>query len=152
MKNTSPSAVYVMEMDGRIKVGRAADPHRRRATLRSSAPSEINLLFATGIRDDGSLVESVAHKLLSAKRLQGEWFGVTAAEAIAAVNDAVLLVDAGLAETHPTSIRLSEDDKAELKLLAEAENRSVTNYIETLIKVHLAEKGRKVVGLRRHSK
>jgi predicted DNA-binding protein len=57
-----------------------------------------------------------------------------------------------MTKTHPTSIRLSDEDKAELKLLAEAENRSVTNYIETLIKAHLAEKGRKVVGLRRHSK
>lgn len=57
-----------------------------------------------------------------------------------------------MTKTHPTSIRLSEDDKAELKLLAEAENRSVTNYIETMIKAHLAEKRAKVVSLRRHSK
>lgn len=52
-------------------------------------------------------------------------------------------------KTHPTSIRLSDADKAELKRLADEENRSVTNYIETLIKAHLTDKRSKVVELRR---
>ena len=55
-------------------------------------------------------------------------------------------------KTHPTSIRLSDEDKAELKQLADEENRSVTNYIETLIKSHLAEKRPKVVDLARRRK
>jgi hypothetical protein len=50
-------------------------------------------LIAVKPRHDARLVEKVAHSLLQAKRIAGEWFDITAAEAIAAVEHAVSLVE-----------------------------------------------------------
>ena len=38
------------------------------------------------------------------------------------------------------SVRLSEEEGEKLKEYAEAENRSVSNYLETLVKEHIKQK------------
>lgn len=47
-------------------------------------------------------------------------------------------------KTLPFSMRLDPEIKAQLQKLAEKQNRSLTNYIETLLRQHVeAEKKRK---------
>jgi hypothetical protein len=55
----------------------------------------LHLEHASEVRPDGSLVETTAHRLLQAKRLGGDWFDVTPEEAIAAVKEAIRLVESG---------------------------------------------------------
>lgn len=45
-----------------------------------------------------------------------------------------------MAKTGCISLRLSEETKSQLKALADADNRTITNYIETLIKEKIEEK------------
>jgi predicted transcriptional regulator len=48
-----------------------------------------------------------------------------------------------MAKTAPFSMRLEEDLKETLQHLADADNRSLTNYIETVLRQHVAETERK---------
>ena len=41
--------------------------------------------------------------------------------------------------TKPFSMRFDEELKLELQRLANAENRSLTNYVETILRKHVAE-------------
>lgn len=45
-----------------------------------------------------------------------------------------------MSKTSPLSMRLDPDVKAALKRLAEKDNRTLTNYVETLIRQHVREK------------
>jgi hypothetical protein len=47
-----------------------------------------------------------------------------------------------MAKTAPFSMRLDEDLKAALQKMADEDNRSLTNYIETLLRQHVADRKR----------
>jgi hypothetical protein len=94
MRNCKSAKVYVIACEGRVKIGRSANPEMRRRGLQSSTPALLTLVHVTDERDDSSYVETTAHHLLAAKRLAGEWFDVTQEEAIAAVREAMALIDA----------------------------------------------------------
>ena len=53
------------------------------------------------------------------------------------------LMDHGpLNRTQPFSMRFDEELKRELQKFADAENRSLTNYVETVLRNHVAERKR----------
>lgn len=45
--------------------------------------------------------------------------------------------------TLPFSMRLDPDLKAELQRLADADNRSLTNYVETVLRQHVEQRGKR---------
>lgn len=94
MRNAKSASVYVMASAGRAKIGRSATPEARRNVLWRSGAPDIRIVLTTPLRDDASYVEAAAHRLLEGKRLDGEWFGVTEAEAIAAVHAAIVAIEA----------------------------------------------------------
>jgi antitoxin ChpS len=105
----SRAHVYIVaEWDGPRKIGISDKPADRMLALRAGrAPLSI---IATYPREggDAALVEQVAHWLLREKSLGGEWFDVGDAEAVAAVGEAIALVDSGdwpMALKHTTNLR-----------------------------------------------
>ena len=121
MSRATPRFVYVASSDsGPHKIGVSDRPLDRMkqlwfASRGDGQPSAVELI-AVKPRCDGSakLVEKVAHSLLRAKQIEGEWFDVTAAEAIAGVEHAVHLVETGQHAEHNgganmgTTIRLPD--------------------------------------------
>ena len=95
MTTAKLAAVYVLAGDGRVKVGRSHDPGARARTLGLAAGAVYRLHHATAARDDAVMVEGLAHQLLNAKRIAGEWFDVTPQEAVAAVEKAIKMVREG---------------------------------------------------------
>lgn len=77
--------VYVMlSENGPIKVGIAADPKARLASIQSASPWKITLVHASEHKDAG-IIERAVHLALRDRRLTGEWFSATADEAIEAI-------------------------------------------------------------------
>lgn len=79
-------SVYVIEAEGlgRCKVGIAIRPDRRLSVLRHWSPVRLVLIEALQFDDPGK-IERAVHRRLRDKRLWGEWFEVSAAEALAAI-------------------------------------------------------------------
>ena len=95
-------AVYVIgDEAGRHKIGVSATPERRRAHLQTERKTKLTLVATyqspTG---RGWAIESKAHALLSDCRLSGEWFAVTADQAMETVQRALEMVEA----TPPTGL------------------------------------------------
>lgn len=94
MKNAIPSALYVIRSEsGLVKLGRSVDPEKRLKVVSRSSGFLAHLHHVTPIREDASFVEAAAHKVLESKRRTGEWFDVTAEEAVAAIASAIEAVD-----------------------------------------------------------
>lgn len=60
MKNAYPSAVYVIEADDAVKVGRSATVGVRLKALSQARGSLLRLIHVTEVRDDASFVEARA--------------------------------------------------------------------------------------------
>lgn len=153
MKNVRATAVYVMEADtGLIKVGRSFEPSQRLRQIERASGAKLRLVHSTEIREDASLVEAIAHQVLAQKRRSGEWFDVTAPEAIAAIREAIVEIGRrgeyarckGCApasrvrvgerpepsgKNHPVSLRFTPELMGRLKALAAAERRSLASFI-----------------------
>lgn len=67
------------------KIGIASSPESRLRQLSTSSPHELRLEM-TRWSDDARAVESAAHSRFSGDRRNGEWFSVTASQAISAIN------------------------------------------------------------------
>lgn len=80
--------VYVIGAPNAVKIGIAADPRDRVARLQTGADGKLELVKSWRLarRRDAFDVEREAHYQLRARRLRNEWFGVTAAEAIACID------------------------------------------------------------------
>jgi hypothetical protein len=92
--NPYPLNVYVVrQANGPCKVGMSDSPHKRIGSLRGGRSRLTIAGKYPGQSGDARLVERVAHQLLAGKHLGGEWFDVTDAQAIAAVQEAIRLVD-----------------------------------------------------------
>lgn len=76
-------SIYVMEAPtGECKIGIAEDPNKRLVGLCSSIPrGEIKLRFASEPSHHAWMFEKRAHEVLADKRLNGEWFDISADEA-----------------------------------------------------------------------
>ncbi len=86
-------------------------------------------------------MERAAHNLLSAKRHEGEWFNVSIDAAIAAVNHAIKMVDAGevsapaarARQENVIGIRLDEKEHESLKRAAREDDRTISALVRRII-------------------
>ncbi len=82
------TSVYVIEGGhGLVKIGISTNVQARLATLQTSSPFPLRLVFEAGC-DDAMMAEQEAHAALARYRMAGEWFDVPAHMAIAAVAEA----------------------------------------------------------------
>jgi hypothetical protein len=93
--------LYVVEAQpGPVKVGIAKDVWRRFDFLQTACFVPLELKFAAECAPaDATLVESEAHKILSASRIIGEWFSVSCEMAIQTIKDAAKSLNCELAIT-----------------------------------------------------
>lgn len=83
--NGTHEFVYVIAMDaGHHKIGISGRPESRLAQMQTSHPWALQLIFVLKT-NRAATVEKAAHNILYRSRLLGEWFGVGADAAIAAV-------------------------------------------------------------------
>jgi hypothetical protein len=94
-----------------VKIGKALDVEQRRGQLRTGNPEALTVID-TIETDDAGLCEKFLHRSLQSKRLRGEFFGLTAAQA----KEAGRRLRRFLAEDVPV--------EKEAKLLAKAECES----------------------------
>lgn len=91
-----PQSVYVAsDGSGRHKIGVTADAAVREYHLSRDAGTKATIRHLTPPTPRGQIIEATAHWLLAEMRSQGEWFDVSEAAALAAVEEAIRLVDAG---------------------------------------------------------
>jgi hypothetical protein len=90
-----PRNVYVIaEQDGPLKIGVSDNPTGRMATLKAKRRT-LSVVASFSRDGDARLIESIAHRLLLAKHVKGEWFDVSDAQAIAAIESAIAMVESG---------------------------------------------------------
>ncbi|WP_336709811.1 MULTISPECIES: GIY-YIG nuclease family protein [unclassified Cedecea] len=80
--------VYVMESDaGLIKIGVSKNVSARRKSLQCASGVEIKVAAKFGPLKKAVGLERASHKFFAEKRLHGEWFSVSAEEAISAIDN-----------------------------------------------------------------
>lgn len=144
--------VYVMEGADRLKIGRSRQLYARKAQHEATINGQLRVVYTTAPDERAADIERVACRLLrnAGHQLSGEWFAVCMEIAVQAVIEAERIVRCGLPEPavvtrhrQPPSVfhtmRLDEDLKATLQKLADDDNRSLTNYIETVLRQHVAD-------------
>jgi hypothetical protein len=142
MKNAMPSALYVIAGSGAVKVGRSRCPEGRRKVLSAASGATLRIVMQTEARDDASFIEAEAHRLLERKRIVGEWFDVSEAEAVAVLERSIADVGGASVRVSERTLTIAPSLKADLQALAEREHRSLTNYIEVVLLQHIQrEKG-----------
>lgn len=79
-----------------IKIGVSKHPRSRLEALTDCQPFEASIVHVAEIGPGmAHAVETAAHAILKAKRLRGEWFNVTADQAVSAINLAIEAVERG---------------------------------------------------------
>lgn len=92
----SPSRVYVAaDQNGWHKIGMTRNPKLRAYHLARDRRLQVTMVEVFPERIDANRVEVTAHWLLADHENLREWFNVTAAQAVAAVNQAIAMVDGG---------------------------------------------------------
>ena len=87
--------VYAMKSaDGPIKIGVSRNPDQRREELQREFAASITVVGSAIVynRRLAFRAEKIAHRILAAVRIKGEWFDVTKEEAIDAINRAIEVV------------------------------------------------------------
>lgn len=140
-RDDGAQVVYVIGPKvGPQKVGVAKSPALRRSELQTGSPLRLEVKH---IFDPGEFlatqVESGAHRILADSALEGEWFAVTAEEAIAAVGEALerlrrgeVVPPAAPART-PVLVRFDPDQLARVDAFAEKAKVARSVAISTLI-------------------
>lgn len=152
-------SVYVFATVDRTKVGRSKQIAVRKATHEREKQCVLETTYVSAVRSDAAAIERVACRILrnNGYQISGEWFAVPPHKAVEAVLEACRIVEGSLSEPAVErrspremaalfSMRLDPELKSSLIRLAEKQNRSLTNYVETLLRQHVeAEKkgGRK---------
>src|SRR5258708_2003505 len=83
--------VYVVKSEpGPVKIGKAVNPHRRLKELKTTSPSPLLLEYIgeCGTESASDRIEKRAQHIVRTKRAIGEWFDVSTAEAVAAIEKA----------------------------------------------------------------
>lgn len=149
-----PQRVYVMESEiGLVKLGISENPEARCRTIQGTTGIRLKLAHSGDGRIDAKAVEFAAHALLKEKRRTGEWFDVTAAEAIEAIKTAEETIEWNRnnrrARGRPPSgrktivqIGLDEDAYAALEKLSEGSGETISSMGRRLL-MEAIEKGRK---------
>ena len=146
--------VYVVgSIAGPVKVGITSAPRERLSGLKMMSPIPIEgcRLFACPKQSDAASLESMAHAALAPKNRHGEWFDVPMAEAADAIQAAadensitIWPGDEALApkprqvrqktRTDVVAMRLPRGMTERIKHAAAAERRTVTSWVEKLIR------------------
>ncbi len=73
---SAPCSVYLMESEGRLKIGMSQDPKGRARTLSTGSGQEVRLVaeHRYSSRGEASRAESELHERFADYRLLGEWF------------------------------------------------------------------------------
>src|SRR5215469_10025054 len=80
------SFVYVIKApNDRVKIGVTKNPSARLAALQTGSHTRLRFAFIGCTAGEGYDIEGAAHNVLTAYRLEGEWFDVPVEMAIAAV-------------------------------------------------------------------
>lgn len=84
--------IYIITAGEACKIGVAKDVDNRLAALRTGSPSPLEVQHTMRCKNSrvAYKIESISHKILAHKRLEGEWFKCTPMEAVIALNEAVL--------------------------------------------------------------
>lgn len=86
----SMRTVYVVTSGGKTKVGITSDLKGRLSTFKNSIPYPVELAWKVELVEVfARKVERAAHALLIEHRLKGEWFSITSAQAIVAIERAI---------------------------------------------------------------
>lgn len=88
--------------DGPVKIGRAAQPIKRRNELQVASASHLELLFCFHVDEDYA-VEQAVHLILRESLLRGEWFNVSASTAVNAIRTITDLAGLDLADVTATA-------------------------------------------------
>lgn len=148
--------VYVMHSPTLgFKVGHATALERRRRQLEWERSVPVCVEYKTSVLEAAERIERLAHRLLRLANVpqsgNSEWFDTSLEEAVSAIERAIRIVSGQEAMPDfprpksepsgaPFSMRMDADLKAELQKLALAENRSLTNYVDTVLREHVAER------------
>jgi len=134
----SKQVVYVIGPDvGPQKIGIAARPALRKQSLQGGNPARLKVSAAV---DPGEFpagkVEKRAHYILRDDRLVGEWFNVTADEAVKAIHQAVEDLRSGVPQpvtqggaTSVRSIRLPDTEWSRLEVEAKAAGLTINALV-----------------------
>jgi hypothetical protein len=135
-------AIYVMQGEGRIKVGISKSPSSRRSALARG----LDLIYsASPGRGRARELEIRAHEILAEHRISGEWFSVDATAAVDAVLQAA--DELGLALTGYEDekcrilIRVQPETKAALEMVAAEQERSVSFLLDKIAVAWLQQHG-----------
>lgn len=96
--NTNPPEAYVYVIsagDDAVKVGLARDTLNRLKALQTGHYRKLFISHQVGFTtvDEAYAIERRAHRQLRAKRIEGEWFSVSADEAMSAIEQAIDGID-----------------------------------------------------------
>lgn len=83
-------SIYVIgaSENGPVKIGQANNPQARCLDLQTGHPQALRVLLERQC-NDATAVERFAHRMLAIKRLNGEWFDASLAEAAACIKYAL---------------------------------------------------------------
>ena len=86
--------VYVItsaENIGVSKIGRSRDPEKRLKGLQTGSPHKLHIEYTYGLFTKKSCLalEGRIHRLLTAERLSGEWFNISAKDASLLINNII---------------------------------------------------------------
>ena len=128
-----PPHVYVVDDEaGGCKIGVSAAPYLRLADLQRERKAKLRLIAVCQCPTGRAwTVERRAHRLLADRRLAGEWFDVSAEQAIEAVSRALAMVEAGpLPAPGWTVASVPTKTRRTAVLLARREGLTVGQWLE----------------------
>jgi hypothetical protein len=130
--NVIPSRVYVMQAGGAVKIGRSADPERRRKAIAGAHSGDVTLSYVTDVLPFASAVEAIVHDRLRHANTSGEWFDVPVSDAIEAIENAVTSVQRSGAPLYLV-IKLPPALLDKLDCYCKSTGQSRTEVMETAI-------------------
>lgn len=140
--------IYVMRAeDGTLKLGHSIDPIKRAR----SVGKPVEVVHQTDVIEHVERIERLAHRVLAlhGRHIRGEWFEADLSDAISAIEMAIRQAEGSELQlvgrlSRPdmprrpkkdvVHTRLPADLMGQLQVLANAENRSLNNYIETKLR------------------
>lgn len=145
--------IYVMKAeDGTLKLGHSVAPTRRAKEL--DRPVEI--VHQTDVVEQAERIERLAHRILAlhGRQIKGEWYEATLEDAIVAIEIATRQAEnqelalggkllppyiREVPETTPCSIRIKTRTLIALQAMADADGRSLSNYINRILDKYVAD-------------
>lgn len=140
-------SLYVMgSAIGLTKIGISDDPSARLRTIQAASGIRLSLVHSSDKTANARSIEAAAHKLLASKRKTGEWFDVTAEEAIEALADAAKLVEERRREKkrlgrplihgerlERVQVLITKDQSERLAAMADTSGRSISQVIRAYV-------------------